>query len=123
MVLYITAVSRITAVVREHRITGVKLFLLASVPAIDIVAMLVVIGLYLKEEADEFKRHQMVVSILWAIGVTLALNAFVDFLRSYGAIQAPPPFTEFIVFWIVMGVAQAVQSIRNRVKDDDEPAA
>ncbi len=40
-------------------------------------------------------------------------------LRSYGAIHALPPFTEFVLFWIVMALAQAVLSILNRAGRDE----
>lgn len=117
--LYLMTVWIITSYVHNHRPTGSKLLLLAVTPAFDVVAMIAVVGIYLREEVDEFKRYQLVVAILWAIGVTLAVNAFVDFLRSYGAMQAQPPFMEFTVFWFTLAIAQAIQSVRNRVKNDE----
>lgn len=116
--VYLGTVWVITRYIHQHHPTGAKLFVLAAVPAFDIVAMLVVVGIYLREEVDEFKRHQLIVSILWAVGFTLALMAFVDFLRSYQSIAAPRPFMEFTVFWISMAVVQAIQAFRNRVRDE-----
>jgi len=117
--IYLATVWVITRYVHQHHPTGAKLFVLAAVPALDVVAMLVVVGMYLREEVDEFKRHQLIVAILWAIGFTLALMAFVDFLRSYNSIAAPPPFMEFTVFWISMALVQAILSFRNRVRGDE----
>src|SRR6185437_8543018 len=74
--IYLATVWVITRYVHQHHPTGAKLFVLAAVPALDVVAMLVVVGMYLREEVDEFKRHQLIVAILWAIGFTLALMAF-----------------------------------------------
>ncbi len=119
MVFYIAAVMQVTRMVRHHHFAGTKLYLLSILPAIPILALLVVVGLYLREEVDEYKRQQLVISMLCAIGVTLAVTAVADFLRSYGAITALPPFTEFVMFWIVMGIAGAVQAARNRVHDDE----
>lgn len=116
--IYLTTVWVITRYIHQHHPTGAKLFVLAAVPAFDIVAMLVVVGIYLRDEVDEFKRHQLIVSILWAVGFTLALMAFVDFLRSYQSIAAPRPFMEFTVFWISMAVVQGIQAFRNRVRDE-----
>lgn len=116
--VYLGTVLVITRYIHQHHPTGAKLFMLAAVPAFDVVAMLVVVGIYLRDEVDEFKRHQLIVSILWAIGFTLALMAFIDFLRSYQSIAAPPPFMEFTLFWIAMAFVQAVQAFRNRVRDD-----
>ena len=117
--VYLGTVWVNTRYVHQHHPTGAKLFVLAAVPAFDVVAMIAIVGLYLRDEVDEFKRHQLVVSILWAIGFTLALMAFVDFLQSYKSITAPPPFMEFIVFWLTMALVQAVQSVRNRVRADE----
>ena len=117
--VYLATVWVITRYIHQHHPTGSKLFVLAAVPAFDVVAMIAVVGIYLRDEVDEFKRHQLIVSILWAVGFTLALMAFVDFLRSYNSIAAPPPFMEFTVFWISMALVQAVQAFRNRVRGDE----
>lgn len=117
--IYLATVWVITAYIHQHHPTGAKLFMLAAVPAFDVVAMIIVVGVYLRDEVDEFKRHQLIVSILWAIGFTLALMAFVDFLRSYQSITAPPPFMEFTIFWISMALVQAILSFRNRVRGDE----
>lgn len=117
--IYLATVWVITTYIHQHHPTGAKLFVLAAVPAFDVIAMIVVVGIYLRDEVDEFKRHQLIVSILWAIGFTLALMAFVDFLQSYQSIAAPPPFMEFIVFWLSLALVQAILSFRNRVRSDE----
>lgn len=117
--LYLGTVWVITRYVHQHRPTGAKLFLLAAVPAFDVIAMIAVLALYLREEVDEFKRHQVVVAILWAVGFTLGLMAFIDFLRAYQSIVAPPPFLEFTVFWISMALVQSILGFRNRVRSDE----
>lgn len=117
--VYLATVWVITRYIHQHHPTGAKLFVLAAVPAFDVIAMIAVVGIYLRDEVDEFKRHQLVVSILWAIGVTLGLMAFVDFLQSYQSITAPPPFMEFCVFWLSMALVQGILSFRNRVRGDE----
>lgn len=117
--VYLGTVWVITRYVHQHHPTGAKLFVLAAVPAFDVVGMIVVVGMYLRDEVDEFKRHQLVVAILWAIGFTLALMAFVDFLQSYKSITAPPPFMEFIVFWLSMALVHGILTFRNRVRGDE----
>jgi hypothetical protein len=117
--VYLGTVWVMTRYVHQHHPTGAKLFMLAAVPAFEVVGMIAVVGIYLRDEVDEFKRHQLVVSILWAVGFTLALMAFMDFLQSYQAIAAPPPFMEFIVFWLSLALVQAILSFRNRVRADE----
>ena len=117
--LYLGTVWVITRYVHQHHPTGAKLFMLAAVPAFDVVAMILVVALYLREEVDEFKRYQLVVAILWAVGFTLGLMAFIDFLRAYHSITAPPPFFEFTVFWISLAVVQTILEFRNRVRGNE----
>lgn len=117
MVFYMLTVFRVTSMVRAHHPTGVKAYLMAALPTIPVIAMLGVVGLYLQEEQDEFQRVLVVRSLLWAIAVSLGMTAFTDFLRSYDAITSVPPFTQFVVFWVVFGVAQGVQSTIYRVRE------
>lgn len=117
MVFYMLTVLSVTRMVRAHHPTGAKAYLMAALPTIPVIAMLVVVGLYLKEEQDEFQRSLVVRSLLWAIGCTLAFAAFTDFLRSYEVIASVPPFTEFVAFWIIFGIAQGVQSALYRVRE------
>ena len=118
-VVYLGTVWVMTRYVHQHHPTGAKLFVLAAIPAFDVVGMIAVVGIYLRDEADEFKRYQLILAILWAIGFTLALMAFMDFLQSYGAIASPPPFMEFSVFWLSMALVQAIQAFRNRVRGNE----
>jgi hypothetical protein len=117
--IYLATVWVITRYVHQHHPTGAKLFVLAAVPAFEVIAMIAVVGTYLRDEVDEFKRHQLIVSILWAIGITLTLLAFVDFLQSYQYIAAPPPFMEFGVFWLSMALAHSIITFRDRVSPDE----
>jgi lipopolysaccharide export LptBFGC system permease protein LptF len=48
----------------------------------------------------------------------LALLMVNDFLRSLSGAAAIPPFVSWVVFFLVFGLAQAVQQMRNRVNDD-----
>ena len=119
MTLYVLAVLAVTKFVHGHNPKGWKLWFVAALPTAPIVAMLGVIGLYLKEETDEFKRMTITRSMLWATAVTLAATAFNDFMRSYGGGDVLPPFTTFVTFFLVMGLAELIQSVMNRVKDDE----
>lgn len=119
MICYMGAVWQVTALVRSHHFTGPKLWAVSLLPAIPIIALLAVVGLYLRDEQDEFKRWLVVQAIVWAVGITLAVSTVSDFLRSYGAMSAPPPFTEFIVFWLSMAGAQVVLKLRNRADSDE----
>jgi hypothetical protein len=57
-------------------------------------------------------------SLLAGTAALLAVLVVNDFLRSISGAGALPVFTSWIVFFVVFGLAQAVQTMGNRVKDD-----
>jgi len=119
MSVYVLLVFGATWAVRHGHVKGWWLYVCAVVPSLAILRLLQVVGLYLKEETDEFVRQQMVNSILWGTAVVLGLSAVSDFLRGYTGKGELPGFTIFIVFWMVFALAQGIQQLRNRVGGDD----
>jgi len=119
MTVYLVLVVGATWAVRHAHVHGWLMYVCAVVPSLAIVRMLYVVGLYLREETDEFVRQQMVTSILWGTAVVLGLSAVTDFLRGYTGKGDLPAFTIFIVFWMVFALAQGIQSLRNRAASDD----
>jgi FtsH-binding integral membrane protein len=119
MTVYLVLVFGATWAVRHAHVQGWLLYVCAVVPSLAILWLLYVVGLYLKEETDEFVRQKMVTSILWGTAVVLGLSAVSDFLRGYTGKGDLPGFTIFIVFWMVFALAQGIQSLRNRVDGDE----
>jgi hypothetical protein len=107
---YLFAVLGTSVYVKAHHPTGFMLYTLSAIPAFCIFAMLWVVIRYLRDEKDEYLRLLVVRSLLCSTFAILGLGAFMDFLRSYGNLPALPPFTDFVVFWMIFGFAQAVQS-------------
>ena len=85
---------------------------LATIPSIPLIAIIIVIALYLKEEKDDFQRELFIQSLLWGAGGTLALTSFWSFAHLF-AHRGPnfdrvPPvdgFHVFILFWLLVGLA------------------
>ena len=50
-----------------------------------------------------------------ALVITLLVN---DFLRAFAKASPLDPFVAFVIFSAAMGLTQAVQWLRNRVRDD-----
>ncbi len=119
MFSYVLLVLATTFVVRHLHVQGWLLYVCAVLPSVAIFRQLHVVALYLQEETDEYLRQQVVNSLLWAMAAVLGLTAFTDFLRSYTPYGTLPPFTVFVTFWIVYGLAQLVQVQRNRVGADE----
>jgi hypothetical protein len=108
---YVLAVFGTSTYVHHHpHPHGAALYLISALPSFCIFAMLGVVVTYLRDEHDEYQRMVAVRSILCATFAILAIGAYTDFLRAYGDFQGLPPFTGFVAFWIIFGVAQAVQS-------------
>jgi len=119
MSVYLLLVVGATWAVRHAHVKGWLMYVCAVVPSLAILRLLQVVGLYLKEETDEFVRQQMVNSILWGTAAVLGLSAVSDFLRGYTGKGELPGFTIFIVFWMVFALSQGIQSLQNRVGGDD----
>jgi hypothetical protein len=97
-------------------------YVLAAVPTLAVVKMLHVVALYIQEESDEYLRRQFVQAILAGLAVTLAVNAFSDFVRGFTGSGGLPPFMLFTICWATTGLTQGVLTYRNRVSDE-EPTA
>jgi len=85
---------------------GPLLWALGLAPALPLIGCIVVMGLYLTEEKDEFPRAILVESMLWGIGITLAAATAWGFLENAGAVPHFPTYLMFPLFCGAMGLAQ-----------------
>ena len=92
---------------------------LSVLPSLPILAVLAIVGVYLREEKDEFQRELLIQAMLWGMGGTLAFTSVWGFLENFN--QAPhfPAFYVFVIFWGVVGVAGCVQRVIYRGGGDD----
>ena len=58
-------------------------YLLAVLPALPLVGSLVIVGLYIAEESDEFERSILVQSMLWGLGGALSVSTVWGFLSDF----------------------------------------
>ena len=93
-------------------LTGPLLWLVAVAPAIPILGVLGIIGLYLKEEPDEFERAVSVEAMLWGLAAVLAVSTIWGFLSNAEVVPAPPAFLVFPLFCAAWGASQPL--IRRR---------
>jgi len=93
---------------------GALAIVCAVLQSLPIVACIVVFGLYLGEEKDEFQKGILVQSMLWSTGATLAVTTFWGSMEKYS--QAPRMDVALVqfVFCIVYIVALAVNGWRYR---------
>jgi hypothetical protein len=83
-------------------------WLLALAPAVAIVATIVVMGLYLREETDELERAIISESALWATGGLLAITTTWGFLEQFGLVVHVEAWAAFPLWALCMGPANAL---------------
>jgi len=105
MLLYALSLVLAVGVFLRFHPTGVLAYALAVLPAIPLIGMLAVFGMYLAEEKDEFQRFIGVQSMLWGIGGTLAVTNIWGFLESFVHLRHLNPILDAVIFWIFMGIS------------------
>lgn len=114
MVVYVAVIFGVSWIFNRFAPTGPLAWILALAPAVPILFVIAALGLYLKEEADEFVRGMMIESMLWGIGVIMAVMTVWGFLELYAKAPHLSAFWAFPLFCIAMGVAQ--QFVRRRYR-------
>lgn len=111
MAYFLFLIGSLTLLRGDH-LTGPLLWIVAAAPAIPILGVLVVMGLYLKEEPDEFERMIHVEAMLWGLGAVLGVSTVWGFLANAEVVPNPPLFLVFPLFCLVWGFSQPI--IRRR---------
>ncbi|UAL09035.1 hypothetical protein [Caulobacter segnis] len=106
MIAYFLILMGSIALLDGAKLSGPLLWIVAVAPAIPILGVLVVMGLYLKEEPDEFERMIHVEAMLWGLGAVLAVTTVWGFLSNAQVIPAPPLFLIFPLFCLCWGLSQ-----------------
>ncbi|ADW68117.1 hypothetical protein [Granulicella tundricola] len=91
---------------------------LATIPSIPIIAMIVIVALYLKEEKDEFQRELFIQSLLWGAGFTLALTSFWSFVHLFAHFPPVDGFHVFVIFWIIVGISDFFLRLKYRAGNE-----
>lgn len=104
-----------TWLIRDLHPQGALLALLSLLPALPIVAAIVVMGAYLVEERDEFIRSRLVTAMVGGLGVMLAITTVWGFLENGGAVAHFPTFLTFPVWCGCFGLWQCVTGLRDRL--------
>lgn len=112
MITYFLFLIGSLALLRARDLAGPLLWFVAVAPAIPILGVLVVMGLYLKEEPDEFERMIHIESMLWGLGAILGVSTVWGFLSNAGVVREPPLFLVFPLFCLAWGFSQPL--IRRR---------
>lgn len=93
---------------------GALAVLCATAQSLPIIAFIVIYGLYLADEKDEFQKSILIQSMLWAIGVTLAVATFCGSMEKYGQGPRVDIASVQFLFFLVYIVALAANRWRYR---------
>jgi hypothetical protein len=93
---------------------GLLAYLFATILAFLCIGMIVIFGLYLAEEKDEFERAVITQSMLWGIGATMGVAAFWGALEYCIGVRHLNPIWVFILFTYFMGIARLLLKWRYR---------
>lgn len=106
MLAYVVVLTGSILTFEHLRPTGPLLWVVAVAPALPIIAVIAIMGLYLMEETDEFQRGMSAQALLWGMGITLAAATVWGFLENFGLVAHMPTYLAFPVFCGAFGLAQ-----------------
>jgi hypothetical protein len=112
--IYILALFSATRIFRHDHPTGAIAYLLAVLPALPILGMIVVVGIYLAEEKDEFQRNLFIQSMIWSIGATLSVTTVWGFLENFTNTAHLQPYLIFPMFAVFVGISTPLLKLRYR---------
>jgi hypothetical protein len=122
MFAYVAVLFACIWAIRHWQPSGATLVLLSVLPAVPILAVIVVMGLYLVEETDEFLRQRIAACMLFGTGVLLALVTVYAFLVNGGAVRVDSELLiwAFPVWCGAWGLAQCALALRDRLAGGGE---
>jgi hypothetical protein len=118
MSVYVVVLFAAMFVVKHTHPHGWLLYAISVLPALPLLAYMASMGVYLTEEKDEYVRLMTMRSLVAGTAVLLMVLVVSDFLRTISGAPALAPFSSWVTFFLAFGVAQGIQKMRNRVKDD-----
>ncbi len=98
----------------RHLLTGPLAYAVAILPAIGVAGMFASMGLYLREETDEFQRAMQIESSLWATGIVMMVCAIWGFLEMFHLAPHVEAWVVVPVWAMALGIANVFTRRRYR---------
>jgi uncharacterized membrane protein YcfT len=114
MPVYLIVLFLAVAILRHDHPSRPFALVIAILPSIPLVAMIAIAGLYLKEETDEFQRSIFQQSLLWSIGLVLAITSVWGLLEMIADVPHLPVFYVFPAFCVFFGICSPILKRRYR---------
>lgn len=94
------------------------LYFWSIIPAVPIIAAIVRMGRYLREETDEYQKLVRMRAILGGTAALLGALVVNDFLRAFAHVAGFGPFILFAIFALAMIATELSQRLANQVRDE-----
>ena len=109
----IYAITLVGAVygIKHHLVAGPLAWVVAVLPALPIVGIFAVIGLYLVEEQDEYVRVMTVRQTLWASAFALSIATIWGFLESFELVQHVESYAVAILWFGGLGLGSLINRL------------
>jgi hypothetical protein len=118
MLIYAILLLTAMAFFKHHHPQRAVAVLVAILPSLPIVALIAIVGLYLKEETDEFQRVLVAQTFLWGMGGTLAVTSLWGFLELFTQVPHLETYLTFALFWFFVALARLALWFRYRSTDE-----
>ncbi len=120
MALYVVTLFACVWWMRHAEPQGALLVLLSVLPSVPILAVIVVMGMYLAEERDEFIRSRLVTAMIGGIGILLAVTSVWGFLENGGVVPHFETMLAFPLWCGSFGLVQCAMGLRDRMTGGGE---
>jgi hypothetical protein len=113
MLFYVVSIVA-TKIILRHHPSQLFAILFSAATAMALVAVVAIVGLYLKEETDEFQRELLIQNLLWATAGTLAATSTWGLIEMFSNVPRLPVYYVFVLFWLFFGLAAIPLRLRYR---------
>jgi len=114
MSVYVFTLLTTVGVWRYLKPTGVLAYALATAPALPLIAAIGVIGVYLREEPDEFQRAILAEGALWATGGMMGIASVWGFLEMFRLVPHVDSWFAFPIWAVLLAPGQMLARRRYR---------
>jgi len=114
MSLYVLVTILVAFSFKQFALTGPLAYALAIAPALPLIGAIAAIGLYLREEPDEFERSIQGEAALWATGCMLSIASVWGFLEMFELVPHIASWAAFPLWSVCLAPGQLLARRRYR---------
>jgi hypothetical protein len=120
VITYVLSLGIVFYSLRIHNPSQSTVIALATIPAVAVMAMIIVLGLFINGLEDDFQRFVLQQAVIGATGCVLAVTSVFGSLEMFTHLPHLPMFLIFPMFWFFFGLCAAMARLKyggNEVHD------